>query len=486
MYMRRTLFSLALGVVCLAGSALAQPAKPVTNDDVIYYPMTDRFHRSQRPATLPLQSDDPNGFHGGDLRGLAEKADYIRDLGCTVLWLGPFWENTFERRVDDFCGKGYHGYWIHSYEKVDPHLGSEADLVDMVKTFKSKGIKVIADVVLNQVGPDHPWLSDPDKFSWFHHEGTITNYQNRHEVEHGDLAGLPDLNQDNPQVYKYLLDNTAHWVNLLDLDGLRLDAVKHIPSRFWTRFLSDLRRVTHKPDLFIVGEVFTGEPENLYMFQDHGIDYLFDIPIQGAMSEVFGKDASAKKLGECLAQDKLYHDANKMVTLMDNHDMVRFITASKGDFPTRLQRLKLASAFLLSVRGLPQIYYGTEVAMEGGADPDNRRDMDFQRQPEMRKYMTHLLHMRQRSEALRRGKQVEVLADDQVYAFARRSPNQEAICVFNNADTAQTRQLTLPPGGRLVEGSTVVDGIQGGRYTVKNGRLELSIAPRTALILLSE
>ena len=466
------LFLLLLG---LTAAVWAEPT--IGPDDVLYFPMTDRFYRGDKTRTLELQPANPWGWHGGDLRGLAQKADYLRDLGVTVLWLGPFQKNSDELHFGTFVGKGFHGYWINDHEKVEPHQGTEADLVATVKTFKSKGIKVIADVVLNQVGPDHPWVRDPAKRDWFHHEGPINDYNNQHQVEYGDLGGLPDLDQDNPAVYRYLLNNTAYWVKKLDLDGVRLDAVKHIPKRFWTTFIPDLRRECGKPELFILGEVLRGDAEYVAGYQRTGVEYLFDIALRDTMVEVFGKDASAKQLSSRLAEDRLYPDANKLVTLIDNHDLPRFMTSAQGDFNTRLERLKLSCAFLICVRGMPSFYYGTETAMEG-SDPDNRRDMEFDRHPEMRQYFTRLLQIRRATPALRRGEQKELLADDQVYAFTRKTSEQEAICVFNASGQPQSRTLHLSAAS-----GTLTDSLSGRRFKIREHRLLLNLPARTPLIL---
>ena len=452
-------------------------------DDVVYFPLTDRFYRGNKDSKVDVNPNDPLSFHGGDLQGLAQKADYVKSLGATVLWLAPFMQNTQKFDSGDYHAQGYHGYWITNHEKVEAHQGTEADLENTVKTYHDKGIKVVADIVLNQVGFDHPWTSDPTKKDWFHHEGGIQNYDDQHQVENGDLGGLPDLNQDNPEVYKYLLKNTADWVKKLDLDGVRLDAVKHVSKRFWKTFVPDLKQAVGKPDLFVLGEVFKGDPTYLADYQKVGLDHVFDIPLRDTMVDVFGNDHSMKELGARLAQDKEYEDPNKMVTLMDNHDLPRFISASQGDFDARLQRTELATAFLDTVRGIPSFYYGDENALEGGSDPDNRRDMDFDRKPEVRAYFTKLLDIRAHNDSLRHGKQLELLDDDQVYAFARRTDKEEAICVFNNAPDSEKRQIPLHEGSSLADGTVLVDQISGREFAVKDGRVDVDMPGRSPLIL---
>lgn len=476
---------IALAAALLGSLTLAPAyAEPIGEDDVIYFPMTDRFYRGTPHRDVELQPADPKGFHGGDLKGLTQKADYIKGLGVTTLWLSPFMLNTDEHHFGDYVSKGYHGYWVHDHYKVETRQGTVEDLQECVKTYKGKGIKVIADIVLNQVGPDHPWVKDPSKRDWFHHEGPIQNYEDQHQAEYGDLGGLPDLNQDNPEVYEFLLKNTAYWIKTLDLDGIRLDAVKHIPKTFWKRFIPDLRKEVGKPDLFVLGEVFKGDPDYLSDYQKIGLDYLYDFAMHGTLTDVFGKDASAKKLGERLAQDKIYPDAHKLVTIMDNHDLPRFISVAQGDDATKIQRLELATAFMSCVRGIPCFYYGTEVALEGGQDPDNRRDMQFDRHPEVRDNFTKLMHIRAVSPALRHGKEIEMLSDDQVYAFERRSEDQEAICIFNTSAAPQKRTLSLLKDSKL--DGVLVDQLTGHEIPLQGGKFTVELPARTPLILLDK
>lgn len=453
------------------------------SDEVIYFPLTDRFHNGDSSNDIGLHPEDPKGFHGGDLKGLTDKLDYIKDLGATTLWLAPIQQNTYEAQFGDYHAYGFHGYWINDHEKVEPRQGTKEDAINLVKTAHEKGMRVVLDTVLNHTGPDHPFVKDPTKHDWFHHEGGIYNWDDQHQLENGELGGLPDLNQSNPECYQYLLNNTAGWVKDLGVDGVRLDAIKHVSADFWSKFVPDLKAKVDNPNLFVLGEVLHGDPNYVAPYQKAGIDYVFDIPLYYTMRDVFGGDAPASKLGDRLAEDHAYQDPSKLVTLLDNHDFPRFMHTAKGTGDERVERLELATTFLATVRGIPSVYYGTEVAMEGGDDPDNRADMQFDRKPEVRQYFTKVMGIRANSEPLKRGEQLEMWKDDKVYAFARRTEKEEAVCVFNNGNDTETRNIPLRWGSHIAEGTTLVDMISGREVAVKDGHVNIEMGAKTPLIL---
>jgi alpha-amylase len=450
----------------------------------MYFPLTDRFHDGDPANNDSVNLGDPLAFHGGDLDGVREKLDYIQQTGATTLWLAPIQDNTNLGVIGDYKSAGYHGYWIRDHYAVEEHQGTLEDVKELVHEAKERGMRVVLDTVLNHVAPDHPWTRDPSKKTWFHNQGGIDDYNNQHQVEQRDLGGLPDLNQENPEVYEYLLNNTAHWVTELGVDGVRLDAVKHISKDFWSKFVPDLKNRVQDPNLFVLGEVLHGDVGYVADYQRAGIDHVFDIPMYYSMRDVFGNDGSCKELARRFADDSKYPDPSKLVTLLDNHDFPRFMSTSAGDAQERAQRLQLAMSFLMTMRGTPSLYYGTETGMEGGHDPDNRRMMDFESHPQVRAHFQQLSEIRAGSEALRRGQQLEMWVDDKVYAFARRLPDQEAIAVINNSPEPSQRQIPLREGSPLHEGQKVKDALSGREFSIKNGKLDVELGPRSALILL--
>lgn len=484
--------------VALAGPSLAsktslavsagapKPPDAWHKEQVIYFPLTDRFHDGDSSNNFSVDRNHPAGFWGGDLKGLTEKLDYIKSLGATSIWLSPLADNTNEMRLGDYHGYGHHGYWIRDHYQVEEHQGTMADAKHLVKEAHDRGLKVILDVVLNHVGPDHSLLLDPTKKDWFHNRGGIDNWDDPENVERGDLGGLPDLAQGNPEAYKYLVDNTLWWIQETGVDGIRLDAVKHISKDFWGKFIPEVREKSNKEDLFVMGEVYHGDTRVVSDYQRHGVDFLFDLPLYYTMRDTLGEGQSFRKLGERFAEDQNYADPSKLVTVLDNHDLPRFLSTAKSDSPGEGEkRLEQAITMLMTARGVPSLYYGTEAGFSGGHDPHNREMMEFDRSPELKAFTQKLTHLRQSSEALQHGVQREVWQDDQVYAFSRATDSEEAIAVFHNGDSVSERTIPMLPESGFREGQRVTDALSGREFTVKDGALKVSLEPLTPLVLMN-
>ncbi len=461
------------------------PTEPAWHkEQVIYFPITDRFHDGNPDNNFLVDKEHPAGFWGGDLKGLTKKLDYIKSTGATSIWLSPLADNTDEFKIGDYHGYGHHGYWINDHYSVEPHQGDLSDAKKLVEEAHSRGMKVILDVVLNHVGPDHPFASDPEKRDWFHNYGGIDDWDDQEQLERGDLGGLPDLKQSNPETYDYLLENTLWWIQETGVDGIRLDAVKHIEKDFWSRFVPEIKERSGKEDLFVMGEVFHGDPNYVADYQRAGVDYVFDLPLYYTMAETFGQGQSMRRIGERLAQDSLYPEPDKLVTVLDNHDLPRFLSQARDSFPGEAdKRLKQALAFQMTVRGVPSIYYGTEAGFKGGHDPFNREMMEFGARPDLLTSMSTLTGLRNGSEALQHGAQREMWSDDQVYAFSRSTDNEEVIAVFHNGTVPTHRSIPLRAESSLPEGTVLTDALSGREVVVKNGRLELGLDGLTPMVL---
>lgn len=450
-------------------------------EQVIYFPLTDRFHDGDPDNNFVVDRNHPAGFWGGDLKGLTDKLDYIKSLGATSIWLSPVADNTEQLTYGDYHGFGHHGYWIRDHYNTEEHQGRLDEAKKLVKEAHKRGLKVVLDVVLNHTGPDHPMANDPNKRGWFHNQGDITDYEDPRQVEYGDLAGLPDLAQENPETYDFLVKNTLWWIEELGVDGIRLDAVKHIQKDFWAKFVPEIKEKSGKEDLFVMGEVFHGDPKVVADYQRAGIDYLFDLPLYFTMKETFGEGASFRKLGERLAQDSEYPQPDQLVTVLDNHDLPRFLSTARKDQPDK--RLKQAMAFLMTVRGVPSVYYGTESGFSGGHDPLNREMMQFDVRPDLKKTMQDLTWIRNYSDALRNGAQREMWQDDDVYAFSRATDDEEVIAVFHNGTNESSRRIPLRKESELSNGTVLVDALSGREFTVKDRALEVKLDPLTPVIL---
>lgn len=435
------------------GSSLAPPLSPSPQsgsktirdtygfkdwkDENLYFVMVDRFSNGDPSNDPPSDLRDPRAYHGGDFKGLQGKLDYLKNLGVTTLWISPPMKNQ---------EKGYHGYWPRDFYKVEEHFGTPQDLKELVKQAHEKGLKVIMDLVLNHTGYDHPWVKDPAYHQWFHHVGRIL-LPTRWYIEHGNLAGLPDLAHENPKVASYLTDMAKFWINETGVDGFRIDAIKYINRTFLTTFVKEIQGFAGKEFLFL-GEDFSGSPAHLAQYQKIGVQTLFDFPLNVSLRSAIAEKGkpwltrfrealrerrhaplletwrkATKRAGDMRAfskvfsKDHLYVDPKLLTVFVDNHDMTRFLDECGGRHNT--EKLKLALGLIFSVRGVPSVLYGTEAGMEGGNDPDNRRDMEWGKNPSLIQHFHQLVMIRNSSVSLRQGEQKELYADREVYAFSR-------------------------------------------------------------------
>jgi len=268
---------------------------PFSHQDLIYFIMIDRFYDGDVSNNdFADYSSDPNElkhFLGGDLEGIIQNLDYIKNQGATAIWLTP---------VSDNEPYGYHGYWVEDFEAVDPHFGDLDTLKKLVEEAHNRDLKVILDYVVNHTGYKHPWLDDPEKSEWFHHNGSITNFSDKDQLLNYNLAGLPDLNTENPAVKDYFYNNVLWWIQETDIDGLRLDTVKHVPNEFWNEFAYIIKQ--DYPDFFLLGEVFASSPTLLASYNEIGFDSTTNYSMYDGIKDTF----------------KLYGDANKLKIAINN------------------------------------------------------------------------------------------------------------------------------------------------------------------------
>jgi alpha-amylase len=445
-------------------------------DQVIYLVLTDRFFNGDRTNDGHPQPNNPFGYHGGDLAGIIKKLDYIKDLGATAIWLTPFLDNQDTAVQNNYWG--YHGYWIQNFEKVDEHMGTAQTPALLVKEAHKRGLKVLFDMVVNHMGYDAPMVHNPKYHDWFHHNGSVTDWNDPYQNQNYDIAGLPDLNSENAQVLNYFERVDADWIRHTGVDGFRLDTVRHVPIPFWQHFNERMHQT--QKNFFLTGEVSYHDPKRVAPFLwQAGLDSAFDFPMFETLTDVFAKGQSMRLLHDRLLEDIEYPHPEMLSPFLDSHDEDRFLTTAGNDE----RKLRLALVCLLSMRGVPMIYYGTEVGMQGGHDPDNRKDMAWGQNPALHDYTRKLLHLRQELAPLRRGKTVEWLADEQVYAFSRVLGNDEVLVVLNNGNKAQTRVLHVALGSGMRDGDRLVDRLAVHHLTVASSLIRLSLEPKQAEIL---
>jgi glycosidase len=496
-------------------------------DDLIYEIMPDRFSDGDLANDNPPQSpglldrSKPRYYHGGDLQGIINHLSYLKDLGATTLWLTPIYDNVDHlnerERYDNQPIADYHGYGAVDFYAVEEHFGDLAKLRELVDDAHKLGIKVMQDEVANHTGPYHPWVHDPPTPTWYHgseaahpnetwQTWTLLDPHAPPQLLSATLDGwflniLPDLNQDDPEVERYLIQNTLWWIGIVGFDAIREDTLPYVPRRFWRDWTAAIKH--QYPRLNVVGEVFDADPALTSFFQggkprfdgvDSGVDSVFDFPLLYPLRRAFAEGKPLQQAAATLAHDYLYQDPSLLVTFIGNHDMPRFMNEPRAS----LAGLKLALTFIMTTRGIPMIYSGDELAMPGGADPDNRRDFPggwpgdphnaFEpsgRTPDQQVAFAHvskLAHLRRELEALRRGKLLDLFVSDQTYAYARLTDRQSVVVIINNAVDGATVEFDAAPA-RLLNGTTLGDRLGAcPPLQVRDGRLRATLPGRTASI----
>ncbi|HYH86708.1 MAG TPA: alpha-amylase family glycosyl hydrolase [Pyrinomonadaceae bacterium] len=498
----------------------------ITTDDVIYLIMPDRFAdgdtKNNAPADSPPEANDrknPRAWHGGDLRGVIGRLPYLKELGVTAIWLTPFTDNWngVNRCAEPWCPSTYyHGYHAIDYYGVEDRFGTMETLRELVERAHAAGIKVIQDQVANHIGSHHPWYTDAPLDNWFH--GTPekhhrTNFrgdfllsphahpsQRAFALDGWFADDMPDMNQEEPEVARYEIQNSLWWVGMTGVDGIRQDTIQWMP-RFFMRDLNTAYRREY-PRAWMVGEVFDTDAVHTSFFMGgrkgwDGIDTelptVFDFPVWDISRKVFTGKTPAAALRFILRSDALYPDASRLVTMSNNHDTRRFMSLEGAT----LEGAMLHMAYLTLIRGTPQLYSGEEIAMEGGDDPDNRRDFPggfpgdrrsaFEKagrtptEQRMFEWTRDLLRLRREHSAIRRGALIDLSFDDDSYAFARRDADETIIIAINRA--ASPKDISFPANYVDARDGAHLEPLLAAkdRPAVVAGSLKLTVPARTAV-----
>jgi glycosidase len=495
----------------------------ITQSDIVYFLLTDRFCDGAPENNSDVNLENSRAYHGGDFKGIIEKIPYLKNLGVTAIWITPVYANIHLPEEDSW---GYHGYWTLDFEKVDYHWyspstetpeGSKKYLRELVDELHRNRLKAILDIVVNHTGYNHPGLKDDPKTiiksHWFNPPG-------RYSEEELYLSGLPDLDHDKAEVAYYFVNNILDWIEATGVDGIRMDAVKHVERAFWYHFKNYVRG--RYPNVSVIAEVLDMDVDKVSRFQRYfAFDSLFDFPLQQAIWDVFIHDKSFNRIARprlndfepkgILDKDTLYTNHNRLIVLLDNHDLKkRFFSEAldrfEGDRKKALQVFKMAVTFLLTTRGIPQIYYGTEVAMEGYSDPDNRRDMpwkvfdgglepsrEFPLEKEAFDHVKKLIALRSQTEALKYASLFTLYADYFVYAYLREFRGNNVIVAINNGHEPMPSSLTINIGNNTNIPPKIKENLEGKKLTnriapnappiqVVNGLLKIQLAGKTAAV----
>ena len=488
-------------------------------DDVLYLIMIDRFADGDPSNNEPIY-DRKNKFyyHGGDLQGVIDHLPYLKELGVTAIWLTPWYDN-YDRLnqielKEDKPSTGFHGYNPQDFYGVEEHFGTHAKLRELVETAHRSGIKIIQDQVMNHTGPYHPWVDDPPTATWFNgtkakhlnnvfqtwvlHDPRAVELLKRETMEGWFLDFLPDLNQHDPQVSRYLIQNTLWWIGTTGLDGIRMDTWQYVPNSFWRDWTRAVKR--EFPNFKVVGEVKDGDVVHTSFFQggrvrfdgiDSGLDSLLDFPLFYPIRQAFAEGKAVDEIPKTLAKDYLYTNSEILVTLLGGHDDGRFMS-EKG---ATLAGLKLANAFVLTTRGVPQLYYGDEIALEGGDEPTTRGDFPggfpgdkrnaftaggrTKDEQELFEFIRRLTTLRREIEPLKSGSLVNLYVAEQQYAYARVLRHSAVVMVFNNDEKSAAFEFDISRIG--IETNYVMQDRLGVSrdISVRDGRFRVALPRRS-------
>jgi len=498
---------------------VTEPIDGVGPEDFIYLLMPDRFSNgdpsNDNNTKLTEPTSDRKGLktrHGGDIQGIINHLDYMQILGVTALWPTPLVEN-------DQPQESYHGYAITDHYNIDSRFGSNA-LYGKLKTESEKHeIKLIKDVIYNHVGNNHYLFKEKPSEDWFHHWDTFTrtNYKattliDPYAAESDKKAfqdgwfdhHMPDLNQKNPELANYLIQNTIWWIENFKLNGLRIDTYSYPDQEFMKRLIKEV--LNEYPTIGVFGEVWVqGTPLQAYFVQKNpclqenpylpGVtDFQVYSALTHALTNDFGWTEGVARIYHTLADDQMYYDPFQNVLFLDNHDLSRFYSIVGED----IDKLKIAIGFMLTSRGIPSLYYGTEILMKNFSNPDALVREDFPggwpkdsvnkfyhagrtvKENEIFDYVMTLANYRKQSSVLQTGKLKQFIPQKGVYVYFRYNGKNEKVMVIIN----QTNDVQSFKTERFSE---IIDKTMKGRDVVskKNYTFEnnFSIGPKSILIL---
>lgn len=472
-------------------------AAPDWSDEILYFVLIDRFADGDSTNNLRVESGNPGGFHGGDLKGLAGHLDELAELGVTALWINPVQKQVSlcpyasapaRLGIPEFRHCGFHGYWIDDFTAMEPQFGSAEDLKHLVDEAHKRNIKVLLDVVYNHAGYGSSYESrrTADGQSWIRPgEGDceVTPVTCR-------VGGLPEFRTELPEVRKYLLDANISLAKEAGVDGFRLDTFKHVESDFW---LEHRRRTRAElgDNFFLLAEYWGGTASLLDPFfaQDE-IDAGFDFSFKGSCEAFVSGRGRTVAYGSYLASRHKVRNGYLLAHYLSSHDEPMALYNLNGD----KDKFRICAAIQMTSAGVPVIYYGEEVARAGSEWPLNRTDMPWDdrdirpgkgkaRDESMREYYRKLLHIRRTHPALSRGDYTLLSGPkDAVLAYLRHeTASRDSVIVLVNREGAELGvDYVLPEDW---QGKPVADELSRKSVTIAGGRLQLIMAPKSVRIL---
>ena len=457
----------------------ASKVEGFNNSDVMYLITPDRFANGN-PSNDDVKEmyERPNrennrGLHGGDLQGIINHLDYIKDLGFTTIWLNPVLENNMKK-------SSYHGYSITDYYKVDPRFGTNDLFKELSHSAKEMDIKLVMDMIPNHCGSEHWFFKDPPMDDWFNNQSEFKNTSHRRETiqdihaseidkkEHADgwfVKTMPDINQKNDKMSTYLIQNTLWWIEYAGLSGIRVDTYPYSDKDFMTDWTYAV--MNEYPSFNIVGEEWSDNPAVISYWQKDKINHdgyvsylptLMDFPLQisfvEALLDDFNWGKGFVKPYKTLASDFLYPNPNNLLIFPDNHDMARFYTQVNND----IDLFKMGIIYYSTMRGIPQFYYGTEILMNSDENPGDHGLIrtDFpggwpgdkinafngngltNKELETQMFFKQVLNWRKSNEVIHNGNLIQFAPKNGIYSFFRILENKMVWVIFNRNTSSKT------------------------------------------------
>lgn len=492
------------------------------SSDLIYLIMPDRFangnpaNDNHKEATEKANRADSHGRHGGDLEGIIKNLGYIQELGATAIWSTPLCEDNDARG-------SYHGYAQSDVYRIDPRYGTNDDYLRLSAAMKERGMKLIMDYVTNHWGAEHWMYKDLPTYDWVHQFPGYaqSNYRMTTQFDPNASAidakycmdgwfvrSMPDLNQKNPLVLNYLIQNAIWWIEYADLDGFRVDTYSYNDKEGiakWTKAITD-----EYPYFNIAGEVWMHDQAQMAYWQKDSkiaaiqsynshLPTVMDFTLHDAIGSVFNEDKDnwnegMIKVYENFTNDFLYPDINNIMVFAENHDTGRFNEIYRSDF----SKYRMAMVLVATVRGIPQIYYGSEIGMagdKGKGDGDIRRDFPggwdgdsnnaftrAGRTAEQQKYFefsSKLFNWRKNKDVIHNGKTTHYLPQDNVYVYFRHNDKGSVMVVINNS--TQTRTFGTARFAENIKKSQSGKDVLSGKTVSLDG--DISIEPKSVMIL---
>ena len=508
-----------------------------TNADVLYMLMPDRFaqgaHHQKQVKGMNTYKEDrtqPSLRHGGDLEGIREHLDYFKELGVTALWFTPVLENNSPDNANGFST--YHGYATTDYYRVDPRFGTNEDYRQLADAAHQKGLKIVMDMIFNHCGFEHPWVTDMPSKDWFNtpewlkeSKGTSTPTKSylqtsykltpvkdpyaskidlKETVDGWFVPTMPDLNQCNPHVMTYLIQNSIWWIETVGIDGIRMDTYPYADAKGMARWMKTLDE--EYPNFNTVGETWVTEPAYTAAWQKDSklsadnsyLKTVMDFSFFDKLNQAKHEETDAwwnglNRIYNSFVYDYLYPNPSSVMAFIDNHDTDRYLGNGQDSLS-----LKQALALLLTVNRIPQLYYGTEILMNGTKEvTDGNVRKDFpggfpgdghnaftkegrtKAEQQMFQWTSRLLHWRLGNEVITKGKQIQFIPYEGIYVIARQYQGRTALTILNGTNKPVVMQVKRY--AEVIGDTQRAKDILTGRYYDLSKDFELR--PRQSLIL---